>query len=233
LKRVLIISTSYDEQTKIEEVAQYHNPGGLVLETTATFAQDITYWTTQAPDVLILQLPDDDLTQGFFFTKLRKDVPPTQPIVFICSQISASLMQLSTQFSKVRMLKMPVDGFALYRAMNELLQKFKEGQKQIHPRYLTDQPVEIYSDQHQGKVQGAMKNLSLSGAYFESSETEFEMKVGDLIKLSILTGPTSSSKQYVFDVRIVWVKTQSTGATGYGVTFVDKDEVYNNLLKNI
>ena len=41
------------------------------------------------------------------------------------------------------------------------------------------------------------------------------------------------AKQYVFDVRVVWVKPQPNGATGYGCTFVDKDEVYNNLLKNI
>lgn len=231
MKRILIVSTSYDEQNKIEEVAQYHNPGGLVLETTASFAQDITYWTTQAPDVLILHLPDDDLTQGFFFTKLRKDVPATQSIVFLCSQISASVMQLSTQFSKVRMLKTPVDGFALYRAVNDLLQKFKDGNKQIHPRYLTDQPVEIYSDKFDGKVMGTMKNLSLSGAYYESAGKEFEMKVGDLVKLSIVVN--APGKQYVFDARIVWAKEQGSGATGYGVTFVDKDEVYNNLLKNI
>jgi hypothetical protein len=231
LKRILIISTSYDEQSKIEEVAQYHNPGGLVLETTASFAQDITFWTTQAPDVLILHLPDDSLIQGFFFTKLRKDVPPSQPVVFLCSTISAAVMQLSQQFSKVRMLKMPADGFALYRAVNDLLQKFKEGQKQIHPRYLTEQSVEVSSDHKIGKLAGQMKNLSLSGAYFESDGVDLVLESDDLVKLSILIG--EPAKQYVFDVRIVWVKPQSSGSTGYGVTFVDKEEVYNNLLKNV
>ncbi len=231
MNKVLIISTSFDEQSKIEEVAQYHNPGGLAIETTASFAQDITYWTTQPPDVLVLQLPDDDLLQSYFFTKLRKDVPPNQAVVFLCSAISAPVMQLSTQFSKVRMLKSPIDGFALYRAVNDLLQKFKDGQKQIHPRYLTDQPVDIYSDHHEGKLQGVMKNLSLSGVYFESTGTEFEIKAGDLVKLSIFIG--QPAKQYVFDVRVVWAKAQTNGANGYGVTFVDKDEVYNSLLKNI
>jgi hypothetical protein len=231
LKRILIISTSYDEQSKIEEVAQYHNPGGLVLETTASFAQDITFWTTQSPDVLVLHLPDDDLVQGFFFTKLRKDVPPSQPIIFLCSQISAPVMQLSQQYSKVRMLKTPVDGFALYRAINDLMKKFKEGQRQVHPRYLTDQPIEVSSDQKTGKLQGFMKNLSLSGAYFESEGVDLVLESGDLVKLSILIG--EPAKQYVFDVRIVWARPQASGATGYGVTFVDKEEVYNNLLKNV
>lgn len=231
MKRILIISTSYDEQTKIEEVAQYHNPGGLVLETTASFAQDITFWTTQAPDVLILHLPDDDLVQGYFFTKLRKDVPTTQPIVFLCSSISSPIMQLSQQYSKVRMLKTPVDGFALYRAANDLLLKFKEGQRQVHPRYLTDQLVEISSDHKPGTLRGQMKNLSLSGAYFESEGVDLVLESGDLVKMSILIG--EPNKQYVFDVRIVWAKPQQSGATGYGVTFVDKEEVYNNLLKNV
>ena len=212
-------------------MAQYHNPGGLSIETTASFAQDITYWTTQAPDVLVLHLPEDDLTQGFFFTKLRKDVPPHQSIVFLCSAISAPLMQLSQHFSKVRMLKMPVDGFALYRAVNDLMQKFKEGQKQGHPRYLTDQPAEISSDTKSGKLAGQMKNLSLSGAYFESEGVDLVLESGDLVRMSIMLG--QPAKQYVFDVRVVWVKPQPNGATGYGCTFVDKDEVYNNLLKNI
>lgn len=230
MKRVLIISTSLEEQSKIEEVAQYHNPGGLTIETTASFAQDITYWTTQAPDVLILNIPDDSLLQGYFFTKLRKDVPTRQSIIFLCSSISQSVMQLSLHFSKVRMLKLPVDGFSLYRAMNDLLQEYQKGQNQIHPRYLTDQEIEIHSDYNDSKMMGTMKNLSLSGAYFEALEGTL-LSQGDFIKISILTG--EPPKQYIFDVRVVWSKKQESGAVGYGVTFVDKEEVYNHLLKHL
>ena len=88
MKRVLIISTSLEEQNKIQEVAQYHNPGALQVETTGSFGQDITFWTTKAHDVLILHIPEDDLLQGYFFTKLRKDVPANQAIIFICTVIS-------------------------------------------------------------------------------------------------------------------------------------------------
>jgi hypothetical protein len=220
-----------DEQRKIEEVAQYHNPSGLNIETTASFGQDITYWTAQAPDVLVLQLPEDDLLQGYFFTKLRKDVPPSQAIVVLCTSISSPLMQLSMQFSKLRMIKTPVEGFALYRAVNELIADYKVGQKQIHPRYLTEQVIEVLSDMHNLRMSGTMKNLSLSGAYFEASQLPFEMKTGDFVKLSILAG--DPPKQYLFDAKVVWCKLQPAGSTGYGVTFVNKEDVYNHLLKNL
>lgn len=231
MKRVLIISTSLEEQSKIEEVAKFHNPGGLTIETTGSFAQDITYWTTQAPDVLILQIPDDDLLQGYFFTKLRKDVHAKQALILLCSAISQKLMQLSMHFSKVRMLKAPVDGFSLYRAVMDLSQDFQvtEG-KAIHPRYLTDLPIEIVLEKTNSKRQAMMKNLSLSGAYFESSDPLVNLVPGDFCQLNI---QIASKKQYTIDVKVVWSKPQKSGAQGYGVTFVNKEEVYNNLLKNL
>lgn len=230
MKRILIISTSSAEQKMIEEVVQFHSPGSLTIETTGSFGQDITYWTTQAPDVLILQIPRDDLLQGYFFTKLRKDVPPQQPIIFLCDTISQNLMQLSMHFSKVRMLKSPVDGFALYRGLIDLLQDFQKGQ-QAHPRYLTDQTIEIHSDITNAKTTGIMKNLSMSGAYFESKLENFPLAAGDFVKMSVFLG--TPAKQYIFDVRVVWCKPQESGMTGCGVTFVNKEEVYNHLLKNL
>jgi hypothetical protein len=227
----LIISTSLDEQQKIEEVVQHHSPGSLAIETTASFGQDITYWTTQAPDVLVIQMPEDESLQSYFFTKLRKDVPFSQPIVILCPVISTQLMQLSQEYSKLRNLKSPIDGFVLYRTLNDLTHEYAEGQRQIHPRYLTDQTIELHSDYHNGKLLAQMKNLSLSGAYFESLALEFELKIGDFIKMSIMAG--EPSKQYVFDVKIVWTKPLASGGFGFGATFVNKEEVYNHLLKNI
>jgi hypothetical protein len=179
-----------------------------------------------------LQIPDDDLLQGYFFTKLRKDVPTKQPLILLCSSISQNLMQLSMHFSKVRMLKTPIDGFALYRALNDLLLDYaKNGNKTVHPRYLTDQHVEVYSDVGNSKMPAVMKNLSLSGAYFETKEVAFTLASGDFCKMSIMIG--NPAKQYVFDVRVIWCKQQETGAQGYGVTFVNKEEVYNHLLKHL
>lgn len=231
MKRVLIVSTSFDEQKKIEEVAQYHNPGGLSVETTGSFAQDITYWTMQPPDVLVLNLPDDPLLQGYFFTKLRKDVPAQQPIVFLCSAISQSLMQLSMHYSKIRMLKLPVEAMALYKAVTDLMIDFNSGGRKVHPRYLTDQVAEIYSEFNEHRYQGVIKNMSLSGAYFEVADDTILINAGDFIKLSVSVG--EPLKSHVLDVRVVWSKKQESGATGFGVTFVNKEDVYNHLLKHM
>ncbi len=231
MKKVLIVSTSFNEQDLIEEVAQSHGPMEMTIESTASFGQDADFWNTQAPDVLVLSLPDDDLLQGYYFTKLRKDVPPGQPIIVLCSAISAALMQLSMEYSKIRMLKAPFDGFTLFRTIQDLLVEYKEGQRQAHPRYLTDQTIEIHSDFFPGSLKARMKNLSLSGAYFETADKSFELNTGDFVKISILAGP--ASRQYIFDVRVVWSKVQDNGETGFGVTFVDKQQVYDHLLRNL
>lgn len=216
----------------IEEVAQHHAPGGLEIETTASFAHDVSFWKTNPPDAAVFYLPEDDILQNFFFAKLKKDVPADQPVLFLCNSISANLMQTSMGFSKVRMQKMPADSFALYRAVLDLVRDYEPGQQQVHPRYLTDQEVEVLSDYHEGKIRGKMRNLSLSGAYFESGHRDFEVRPGDLVKLSVQLG--KPSKQYVFDAKVVWSKAHTqVGTMGYGVAFIDKEEVYNNLLKNI
>jgi hypothetical protein len=229
---VLIISPSSEEQEMIEEVAQHHNPGGLSVEATASFGQDSNWWIENKPDVLIVNLPEDELLQEYYFTKLHRDIPRTQSMLFLCSRISSSLMQMSLNFAKVRMIKTPVESFSLYRALIDLMRDFEPGQQQSHPRYLTDQEIEVLSDFREGKLSAKMKNLSMSGAYFEATTQSLELAPGDFIRLSVAVG--QPKKQYIFDAKVVWMKPQSTsGLIGYGVTFINKEEVYNNLLKNI
>lgn len=231
MKKILIISTSLEEQDLIEEVAQQHSPGGFEIETTASFGQDLSFWLASPPEILVVNLPDDDLLQGYYFTKLRRDVQTSQAVIFLCSQISAPLMQLSTHFSKVRIVKTPAGSFTLYRHVVDLAQEYGDGKQQIHPRYMTDQVIEVSSDFRDGKTEATMKNLSKGGIYFEAKESDFKLAAGDLAKVSILLG--NPSKQYVFDIKIVWARPQPNGEIGYGVAFIEKEEVYNNLLKNI
>lgn len=232
MKKVLIISTSLDEQKAIEEVARHHNPDAISIETTASFGQDGPWWIVNAPEVLVIRIPEDALLQGYFFTKLRKDIPATQPIVIMCDTISASLMQLSQTFSKLRMIKTPYQGFFLYRTLIDLMKEYGPAQTQIHPRYLTNHPVEVLSDFSDGKLTADLKNLSLSGAYLESNSTTFAMKAGDFVKISVALG--KAAKMYLFDAKVVWARPQATlGVTGYGLAFMNREEVYNNLLKNL
>lgn len=215
----------------LEKASLAHRPGDYGFETTASFGQDITFWTGQAPDVLILNLPDDDLLQGYYFTKLKKDVLKSQPIIFLCTTISAALMQLSQHFFKVRIIKSPVEGNSLFRTVIDLTQVFEDGKRQISPRYLTEQAIEVRSDTHEGRVKAVMKNLSVTGAYFETLEDGFEIKSGDFIRLSVYAG--NPVKLYVFDVKIMWARNKDGGFKCYGCAFVDKDAVYNNLLKHM
>lgn len=226
--KVLIISTSFDEQKMIEEIAQHHNPGGLSIETTASFAQESVWWATSGPDLLIIRLPDDELLQGYFYTKLRRDVPRQQKMILLTTSITTSLMQLSVEYLKVRMLKTPIEGFLLFQTVEDSLREYEVGKQQIHPRYLTDVSVDVRSDFKEGINKGTMKNLSMSGAYFEITEGRFPIKINDLVHLTL---SMNVGKQYVFDAKIVWIKEIRAGSFGYGVTFVNKEDVYNNLLK--
>jgi hypothetical protein len=230
LKRVLIISISFDEKKQLQDLVKGNDPALFDFEVTASFGQDSGYWATRPPAVLILHLPDDDNLQSFFIEKIKKDIPKVLPLVILCPRISSSLMALSQAHSKLRFFKMPMEPAAVYRALIDLTRVYKEGERQVHPRYQTHQPVEVTSDFMEGRMPAIMKNLSMSGAYFEADSAAFEIKANDLLKISVYLA--ESNRQYIFDVKVVWSKPQTSGAIGYGVTFVNKEEVYNSLLKS-
>lgn len=231
MKKVLIISTSYDEKKQLQEVVRMHDPGSFEFEATASFGQEASFWSGRPPAVLILHLPDDENLQPYFIDKIKRDLPRFLPIIFLSPRISQILMQLSYSHSKLRFFKMPMDPVAVYRALIDLTKVYKEGERQIHPRYQTHQPVEVSSDFLDGRIPAIMKNLSVSGAYFETDSEEISFNSQDLARISVYLG--ESARQYVFDVRVIWSKKHENGLIGYGVTFIDKEEVYNSLLKNI
>lgn len=204
----------------------------LQFDTTASFGQEAVWWTQNSPDCLIICLPPDDLMQGYFLTKLRAEVPKALPLLLLSPNISSSLMQLSQIFSKVRLLKTPVEGLSVLRTIVDLTTPRSQGSQQIHPRYQTDQPIVVSSDFADGNLVGKMRNLSLSGAYFECGPQDLQFKSGDIVKVSVNMG--KPPKEYLFDARIVWVKDLEGGlGQGYGITFVNKEEVYNHLLKGL
>lgn len=231
MKRILLIANSFEEQEKLEDIVQHHSPGGFVFETTASFGQDAVYWLSQPPEVVVIELPDDDMLQVYYLNKLRSVVPKTQRIIILCPNVSGALIKLSQEFQRIRLMKAPVDSFMLYRALLDFTKTYEPGKQQLQPRYLTDQRVEVTSDWKQGKTEGRMKNLSLSGAYIEVSSLGFEMVPKDFIKLSIFA-PTSA-KFFVFDAKVVWSKSLPQGGHGFGVMFTNSEDVYNNLLKGI
>lgn len=232
MKKVLIVSTSTAEQRSMEEVAKYHDPNSIKIETTASFGQDSAWWRESAPDLLVVRLPEEELLQEYFFAKLKKDVPRGQPILFLTQNISSSLMQLSTVFGKIRMVKLPADPFILFRAVLDAVKEYEPGRQQVHPRFMTDHAVTVESQGASNQMKATMKNLSLSGAFFEAKASSPKLQPGELIKMFIQVGVPQ--KQYEFKAKVVWSKPmKDPGVQGYGVTFVDRDEIYENLLKNI
>jgi hypothetical protein len=230
LKRILIISTSLDEQKMLEEVLNNQPTLKWSIETTGTFGQNAQWWDLNAPSLLIIRLPTDEFLQNFFFAKLRTDVSKKIPLLFICESITSVLMQLTTEYAKVRILKSPMDAFELFRTASDLLAEYEPGRQQASPRYMTNQKITVTSDFRPGKFEGVMRNLSISGAFFEADKNPMGVKNGDLVKIQIVV---PGIKEYIFDAKIVWLQEISGKPVGFGCTFVDKEEVYEKLLKGL
>lgn len=212
----------------IEQINEHHSPGAYQIETSASFAQEAGWWAVNNIDLLILNLPEDEELQSHFIRRLKNDVPKALPIIFLCNNISSQLMQVAASFAKTRTIKAPVDNYFLYRAVVEILTDYGTKQ-QIHPRYLVDQPAIVTRQGKDGQLMAQIKNLSMSGAYFEAKDASMKISVDDVIKIMV---NVDAGGEYAFDAKVVWVKPNvDAGATGYGVAFLDETEMLNALLK--
>lgn len=227
MKKILIISVSMEEQQMIEATMKASGKEAFSIETTASFAQPAEWWSKNKIDILVIRLPEDQALQEYFFQRIRKELPKDLPLLFICETVSSSLMQLTNQLAKVRILKTPLESQILWRGLQELQLEFAGHQKAAH-RYMTDQEVTISSDFREGKVVGRLKNLSVSGVYFEVDENILALKNDEIVRLHVLI---TNLREYMFDCKIVWVKDLGEGRLGFGGTFMDKNEVLNSLLK--
>ena len=233
MKRVLIISISLAEQRELEGAAQLFASAEFTFNTTSSFGQEAAWWLSAGPEALVLALPPDEELQTYYLAKMQEDVPRTLPIVLLSPIITSGLMGLSQTFECLRIVKMPAPGTTIFKMLVELTTDFGPNKRQHHPRYLTDQLI-LISDEVRGlSFQATMKNLSVSGAYFEAGPGAqpdgANLKEQDIIKLNIEIG--SPTRGYAFDGRVVWTKPLANGNSGYGIAFIDKEEVYNNLLK--
>ncbi|MBX3018320.1 MAG: PilZ domain-containing protein [Bdellovibrionaceae bacterium] len=236
--RVVLVDTSYEHQQRLEDVNEAHTSGQYTFETTASFAHDAAFWA--AVDVLVLHVPDEPMIQGAFLEKLKAQVGPKTRVIIMAPQMNPALIAVSHQFPKVRLMKLPVTGYALYRALVDITTDYPRGQQQVHPRFLTDLAVEVVSDLKSVKSPARVKNLSISGAYFETVETteaQAVFVVGDLVRMAIAL-PTGAAggvpKAYQFDARIVWQRPLEDGqGIGYGCAFLNKEQVYDELLAQV
>lgn len=219
----------------LQEVHSHHNTGQFTFETTASFGQPAHYWFQSAPQVLVLNLPEDPSLQAYYFEKLRSDMPVSMRIIFLCSAMTQGLMEASTLFERVRLIKTPVTGFFLYRAVIDITTDYPPNQQQVHPRYLTDQNVLVRSNDGSGaSLEAQMKNLSIGGAYFEIFESSPTFEIEESIKMTV---ELSGIRSYQFDARVIWRKSEvavdGKNKVGYGCAFANKEEVYDSLLSQV
>jgi len=232
-KKVMIVGVSFAEQQLIEEHMSSSGEFGkqkeaLEVTTSASFGQSATWWRENKPDVLILRTPSDPLLEAYFFTKIKADLPKELPILFICDSVSSSLMQLSAQLARVRILKMPLDATTIWKSIQELLIDFA-GRQNIAHRFSTDQDVEITSPLRSGTLRGRLKNLSVTGGLIEIIDNTMGLEKDDLIEVVI---EIKGVREYTFHFRVVWIRTETKTKINLGVSFANQGEVLDSLVKN-
>ena len=231
MKKILIIGISLDEQ-KIIEANKPSQMGPISVETTASFGQPAIFWKTTPPSLLVVHLPQDQKLEAFFYKKIKTDLPPELPILFLTETISTALMQVANMMRKVRIMKTPIEEATLAKYLKELLLDFSSHQAAV--RYPTDQPVVIRSVFKGGSLKGVIKNLSKSGAYIETALESVKLDVEDVVVIEVKVddAKTSEPKIYNFDAKVVWRKSASATSIGYGVTFLDKEDMLSSILKS-
>lgn len=207
----------------------------LMVTTTASFGQDPSWWLNQMYDLVMIVLPPDNELQVYYLEKLYRDVPKKQPLLFLTQSVTTPLIKLSIQFPKVRIMKEPVNATALHNMLQNIFRPEIPGKTAIHPRYPTERDIWIgcgYSD----RVMGVMKNLSLSGACLDLFMMVDDINVGETIKLEVKIGVPALVKCY--QAKVVWKKDKSSdlsleSITTIGICFVNGEEFYNDLLKDM
>ncbi|PWU19325.1 MAG: hypothetical protein C5B49_05985 [Bdellovibrio sp.] len=219
------------EQEMLNEVLEHHGADVFTFETTASFGQDVTFWTLQNWAALVLVLPDDEVLLPHFLQKLKNTVPRSLNLLLVAPTLTPQLMQTTSLFTRMRVVKSPVDGFSLYRNLIDLTTVYPAGMIQTQPRYLTDQQILVVSDFKNKESPGQMRNLSTGGIYFEISELVPSFLPGDLIRIMVdLQGLNS----YQFDAKVIWSKPLANAdVTGYGCAFLNNEQVYDTILARV
>lgn len=219
MKKVIIVATSFDEHELLSGVAQHHAPGTYQFEVTASFGQTSEWWKEKNPDLVILSLPEEEPYLSFFTNKLKNETDRQLKMLWITKDISTELMQLSTQFEKVRIMKRPLEDFSFYRAMVDLTADYEEGKLQTHPRYVTDQDVKVQKKPSKEIFIMRMKNLSRGGSFLEAQNQNPGFVLGDILEIEIFL--EALGREYKFEGEVVW-RQEATNSKklGLGIRFV-------------
>ena len=151
-------------------------------------------------------------------------------ILFICENVMATDLEILKKDNKPHFLNSQYDDKTLVGIVKKLLRTHSIPQ-QMSTRYHTNQRVLIELIQEGTGIDSSMYNLSKGGAYCEFDPMDnLNFAVGDVVRLSV---PLSDlSKNHALNARVVWTtkKGRYSGRQGFGLKFINNDEVYRGLL---
>lgn len=233
MKKVLIISQSFDLQTQLElaladvKVSDVDFVERFELYTSGSFGQERSYWIASAFDLLIIDVPSSFPVTRYFIAKLKSEVPSAQPVLILTSEVDKDLMALNFDFVKFRLLKKPYEPEALIKIFKDQFRQFKSG-AQVHARFTTNIAVVLTSPLYPGEVRGTMEDVSAGGARVIISKSTVSYQAGDLVTCNI----SLPSRQYSLDGKVVW-RTAGQSANDYsiGIQFLTRELSLDQLFK--
>ena len=152
----------------------------------------------------------------------------SQPILILAKELDHAAMTASILNERVHFAEKPFEMTSLKGLVMKLI-KQRNIPQQKYKRFRTNQKLAIESYSTGEVIESSMYNLSVGGAYFESSD-KCKASIGDLLKMSVNLNDVSS--RHMMNARVIWTtkKGSYSGGYGMGVKFVKNEEVYKQLL---
>ncbi|MGE0634067.1 MAG: PilZ domain-containing protein [Pseudobdellovibrionaceae bacterium] len=227
---VLIVSSTYNDQTMLEQAAS-EDPAGhkYTFTSTASFGQETEWWIENQPDLLVISLPPEVDLQQLFIDRMQEVLPSDIRLMIVTPEVTPSLLKLSNKFSDLRMLKGPVAGPSFFKAIHDFITYANPTARQRHQRHTVHINCRVQSLGAEGDaITGVAKNISIGGAYIES-DSRSNLSAEDRVNVTFFLG--EMAKEYQLEARIVWTKPHGNGMA-MGVNFIVKQDLYETLLAN-
>lgn len=150
------------------------------------------------------------------------------PILVLAKDLDPAAMKASIMNERVHFTEKPFELTGLRGLVMKLIKQRNIPQQQ-YKRFRTNQKLAIESYSTGEVIESSMYNLSVGGAYFEST-SKCQASIGELLKMSVNLSDVSSS--HLMNARVIWTTKKGTYSGGYGmgVKFVKNEEVYKQLL---
>ncbi|MCB0392538.1 MAG: PilZ domain-containing protein [Bdellovibrionales bacterium] len=226
--RILIHGLSIESTEKIRQKLEMHLSNvHIYTSTDLEKTKDIV--TEKSLKILIFESTNYTKNELNLFKDIRL-WGLSFSVLFICDNVTAIDLETLRKDNKPHFLNSEYDDKTLIGVVKKLMRTHNVPQ-QMSARYHTNQRVYVEAIQDGSGIDSSMYNLSKGGAYCEFDPLdEVKISVGDLVRLSV---PLSDlSKNHALNAKVVWTtkKGRYSGRQGFGLKFINNDEVYRSLL---